>query len=170
MKLILLIFIFAVTFGFVQNSQAQTKSKSKEKSRAPSRSDIEFMFGKAVACPPAVTDCFDSSGKKVECPKMDEYICFQNKRKMLIHVEFNSSGFVKRIAVSNNTQFYAAVEAAKEIIMLSGRGKFLKKEQKGSEFACASEFSEEYAYLTMYYSSQNCMSSMPGSVTIIWKE
>lgn len=178
MKLILLIFIFTVTFGFVQNSTAQTKSKSNKtkskpqsKNRVPSRSDIESLFGQAVDCQlPRGTECFDNSDKKIECPKWEGFTCFQKTREISIKVEFNSSEFAKTIQIYSGSQFYQAVEAAKQIIMLNGRGRIIKKEQKDSKFYCTDEFSEEYEYLTMHYSSRNCASLMPGGVTITWKE
>ncbi len=178
MKLILLIFIFTVTFGFVQNSQAQTKSKSNKtksksqaKNRAPSRSDIESLFGQTIDCRlPRGTQCFDASGEKTECPKWEGYVCFKSNRRTIIRVEFNSAGFAKRIINGDGADFYEANSAAIQIIMLNGRGRLLKREQKTSPGSCAAEAAEEYEYLTMNLYSKSCLGSIPGGVTIIWKE
>lgn len=177
MKLILLIFIFTVTFGFVQNSTAQTKSKSTQKksksqakNRAPSRSDIESLFGQAVDCElPRGTECFDASGKKTECPKWEGYVCFKGNRRIVIRVEFNSAGFAKRIISADGSDFPDANAAALQIIMLNGRGKLLKKEQKPI-VNCTFESTEEYEYLTIDYYTKNCQGSLPGGITIVWKE
>ncbi len=66
MKLILLIFIFAINLAFVHNLQAQTKAKSEEKNKALSRSDLEFMFGEAVSCNTPSKVCINQLGKEVK--------------------------------------------------------------------------------------------------------
>lgn len=161
--LILLTLVLTTPFAVIESKDCKNK--------APSRVELEEMFGKSVSCNDHRYDsCFDKSGKRIECPEPEGFVCYQNDRRIKIAVKFNSSDYAKRISISDGMKFWETVSAANQIIMLKGRGKSLDKVEKSQPMACESNFIEKYEYLTMEYWSKNCQGSMPGGVTITWKD
>ena len=154
------LFILALSFTFSQTVTADGKHK------APSRTQLEEMFGKPVDCDnPFLKGSI--SPKSKEQPQTNGLVCFVNKRSVVIKVEFNSSKRAKRISIFSDVGqvFWSAVE----ILLLNGRGKLIKKVDKLPEGDCDSNFIEEYESLSMEYYSKGCQGSMPGSVIITWK-
>ncbi len=162
----ILLFIFVVVIAFSPTAIADCKRK------APSKSDFEVMFGKAVSCNRRWSVCRDQSGKEIECPEPEGYVCFKNTSKIKIKVEFNSSNYAKRILIDDPSNSWEAFRAAEQIVMINGRGKFLKRVQKvpPPDAGCLHNFIEEYEDLSMEYYSIICQGSSPGGVIINWKE
>ena len=96
-------------------------------------------------------------------------ICFQHERNIIVQAEFNSSNYAKIIRIYDVMSFFQTVRAAQEIILLHGRGRRLNKVDKLARFACESDFTEDYEFLSMRFVSSNCQGASPGGVTITWK-
>ena len=170
MKTLISAIIFLIALGFVQNSYSQKTVEKDTRNRAPSRNDLEQMFGQPVSCNHSFAVCFDKSGKEVECPEPKDVICFQSERKIIIRVKFTTSNYAKTIQIFDGMAFWETVRAAEEIMMLNGRGRALKKADSSKNGDCATNFTEEYEFLSINYFSQNCQNSVPGGVTITWKD
>jgi hypothetical protein len=160
----ILLLVLFIIFSFSPIVSANCKDK------APSKVALEEMFGKAVSCNSRWTACTDKSGKQIECPEPEGFVCFENDRHIKIKVEFDSSERAKRISIFDGMNFWETVQAATQIIMLNGRGKFLKKVEKSGVGDCITERKEQYEYLTMDFYSRNCQGSMPGGVTLTWEK
>ncbi len=170
MKPTILIFIFVIILAFAQNAQSQTSSAVNSKSKAPTRSEIEELFGKAVNCNEDFGKCFDKSGKEINCPvESKEIICFRDERRSSIRAEFNKAGFAKKIILFNRSSSFQALRAAERIIMLNGRGRLLKKDKELTVMDCETSFTEDYEFLTMFLWGKGCQGLSPGGITITWK-
>ena len=158
--------LFSLCFapGFV----AQTKINNAN--RAPSRTDLETLFGQPVNCRSADQVCRDDSGQPIKCPDPKGIVCFQNSRRILIQVKFSKRNRAETVIIYDGTRFFHTIRAAEEIIMIRGRGRSLKKADEQSKLGCESNFIDEYEFLSMHFVSKNCQGSMPGGVTINWKE
>jgi hypothetical protein len=168
------LFVFSIicVFGLVfSQSVLAQKLKSEKRYRAPSRSQLEEMFGQAVSCIPQYSICRDKSGKEVKCPEPEGVTCFQNNQKIIIKVLFTVSNYAKTIEIYDGGVYWAAVRAAEEIIMLNGRGRTLKKPAEFEKLAsCNFNFTEEYEFLSMQFYGSGCQGSAPGGVTLMWKD
>ena len=162
------VFLFFLILAIVSSPTVTADCKHK----APSKSELEEMFGKPSSCNNHYQVCKDLAGKEIECPEPKGYVCFENQRRIKIKVEFNSSNYAKRILIDGDGNYWEAAQAAEEIVMFNGRGKFLKKVEKvpTQEMGCLVNFIEEYEDLSMEYYYKNCQNSAPGGVTITWKE
>ena len=145
-------------------------ASAQDKSKAPFKKDLEEMFGQSVSCHRPYNVCLDGAGKAVKCLEPAGYTCFESERKILVQAKFDASGLAKTIKIYDGMNFYQTVRVAEEIIMLNGRGRFLKKVTDKGEGECTDDFTEEYQYLSMRYYSKQCQGAMPGGVTITWKE
>ena len=154
------LFILVLAFIFSPTASADCKYK------APSKAELEGMFGKPVDCDNPFPDDLILR-KPIEQPQTKGLVCFINKRRNIIKVEFDSSKRAKRISIFTNDG--STDWAAAEILMLNGRGKLIKKADKLPLLGCESNFIEEYESLSMEFHSKNCQGSMPVSVIITWK-
>lgn len=139
----------------------------------PSKKDLEEMFGQAVSCIRRWQVCLDDKGKEIKCVEPKDTVCYKNDRNtMLINVHFDKSDFAKNVVISDGINFPEAVGLAEEIILLNGRGKLLKKVIDSSgegNGGCLTHITEEYQYLSMDYSSKQCINATPGTIIVTWK-
>lgn len=112
----------------------------------------------------------DVLDEPVECPKGSAGgVCFKNKSAFVI-ARFSAKGFAESLFFSTSAGMFSVSGFMKKIVTDKYRGWFSQRIEMSERYACKSVYLEEYECLSIEYSQENCMGSMPATIKVVWKE
>ena len=120
---------------------------------APSRRQVEDTLGEPVECPPNSADA----------------VCFNGKGALVV-ARFNAQGFAESMSFSTFAGLEGIKSSVERVVPERSRGKFSKRIEKSERHACQQVYVEEYEWLSMEYGQENCVSLIPASIKVVWKE